>query len=325
MGIKRTIKMTAEPSSMELNAAFEEFILEKEARNLSYKSIENYKQSYRLFMEFNEFDNETTTAEIEVKLFYKWANTLKLQGVKHTSINHYLRDCRTFFYWCMDEDRQYITPRFKIEMLEGQEEKPKLFPDEDLLTLLEKPRNNDGYPTWRSWAVVNWVLGTANRAASIVEVKIGDIDFKNRELSIYHTKNKKALTLPLSSSLQTVLKEYIRIWRNGAPKDAYLFCNVGEEKLTTNALQHSFAKYCKDRGVNQTNLHGLRHSFAKQWLQNDGNMFKLQQILGHSTLDMTRRYVKLFNEDLKDDFDKFSPLDNLKKASKRTQTIKRHK
>ena len=325
MGIKRTIKKTAEPDSMGLNSAFEEFVLEKEARNLAEKTIDNYRQSFRLFMEFYEFDDDTTTAEITASHFYKWSKSLRLDGVKHTSINHYLRDCRTFFYWCMNDDRQYITPSFKIEMLEGQEETPKLFEDEELLALLEKPRNNDSFVVWRTWAVVNWVLGTANRCSSIVNVKIGDIDFKSRELSIYHTKNKKALTLPLSSSLQTVLKEYIRVWRNGAPKDAYLFCNVGDDKLTTNALRHSFANYCQDRGVEHTNIHGLRHNFAKAWLRNNGNMFKLQKILGHSTLDMTRKYVKLFSEDLKEDFDKYSPLDNLKKASKRTQTVKRSK
>jgi integrase/recombinase XerD len=320
---KMKIKRSVEEENRLLVDIFEEFIFENEARNLAPKTIENYKQSVRLFMEFNGFNEETTTDDITAQLFYKWANTLKLNGAKHTTINHYLRDCRTFFYWCMKEERGYIEG-FKIQLLEGQEEKPKLFEEDDLLLLLEKPKVKDDFTTWRNWAVVNWVLATGNRCSSIVEVKMKDVNFKTSEITLAHTKNKKTQILPITPALTTVLKDYIRIWRKKANSEEYLFCNCSEEKLTTNALRHSFAKFCNDRGVKQTNLHGLRHSFAKQFLLNDGNMFKLQKFLGHSTLDMTRRYVKLFSDDLKENYEAVSPLDNLKKASRRTKTIKRN-
>lgn len=113
------------------------------------------------------------------------------------------------------------------------------------------------------------------------------------------------------------------MWRRDADLDGWLFPNVGEEKLTTNALRHSFSRYCAARGVERTNIHGLRHNFAKGWVQNNGNMFALQKILGHSSLDMTRKYVRLFAEDIKEDFDKFSPLDTIKRGARRTQTVKR--
>ena len=63
------------------------------------------------------------------------------------------------------------------------------------------------------------------------------------------------------------IKEYIRIWRSESTKDDYLFPNVADAPLTTNALKHAFAKYCGDRGVTRTNIHGLRHTFATQWIK----------------------------------------------------------
>lgn len=323
MGTKRRIKKSSGYDLIPLFQAFEEFITEKEARNLSEATIRNYRQSFELFATFHALTADTTTDEITPSHFHKWINTLKLDGVKPSSINHYLRDCRSFFYWCMDADRKYINPSFKITTIEGQEEQMKLFTDDELALLLEKPRRNDSFTDWRTWAIVNWVLGTGNRASTICDVKLTDINYARKEIALGHTKNKKAQIIPLSSSLETVLKEYIRMWRKDADTDGWLFPNVGEEKLTTNALRHSFSRYCANRGVERTNIHGLRHNFAKGWVQNNGNMFALQKILGHSSLDMTRKYVRLFAEDIKEDYDKFSPLDSIKRAGRRTQTVKR--
>lgn len=322
MGLKRTIKKNQAADLILIKEAFEDFYAEKVALNLSDSTLRNYRQSYEYFMEFCDFDDATSTEEVTQQLFFQWMNTMNLEGISTASINHYLRDVRAFFYWCMDDSRKYVKS-FRIEMIKGQEESLKLFSQEDITLLLEKPKKGDGFTDWRTWAIVSWVLGTGNRARTICNVKIEDVNFNKKEISLKFTKNKKAQVIPLSSALETVIKEYLRIWRDGAAKDTYLFPNIGEEQLTTNALRHSFSKYCKDRGVNQTNIHGLRHNFAKAWLQNNGNMFVLQKVLGHQTLEMTRRYVKLFGDDLKEDFDKFNPLDNLKKSARRTQTVKR--
>lgn len=319
MGMKRKIKRTSEPEGKLIMEAFDEFLAEKTAKNLSKATIKNYEQSLDYFMEFHGLDDNATFEGITATHFYKWMNTMKLQGVKHTSINHYLRDTRAFFYWCMDSTREYL-PYFKIIMVEGQEEAPKLFADEELEALLVKPHKGDSFTDWRTWAVVNWVLATGNRAATICDVKLSDINYAKKEITLAHTKNKKAQIIPLSPSLETVLKEYTRKFEI----TYWLFPSIGDEKLTTNALAHAFSRYCKDRGVQRTNIHGLRHNFAKIWIRNNGNEFQLQQILGHATLDMTRHYVKLFAEDLKQDFEKFNPLDSIKKNSKRSLAIKRN-
>ena len=323
MGIKRKIQKSAGSDEVYLFDAFEDFILEKEVRNLAPSTIKNYELTFRLFCEFNEFDKNTVTTEVTLSTVYKWINTMKQEDVKVSTINHYLRDLGVILHWYMDIDRGYIEP-FKMPKREAQEEPPKDFDDEEIAALLEKPRRNESFVTWRTYVIVNWVLGTGNRAATICDVKINDINFSKREITLGHTKNKKAQIIPLSSSLETVLKEYIKMWRRDADTNGWLFPNIGEDKLTTNALRISFAKYCRDRGVEKTNIHGLRHTFAKGWVKNNGNQFALQKILGHSKLTMTSKYVKLYSEDIKDDFDRFNPLDTIKRSSRRTQAVKRN-
>lgn len=55
----------------------------------------------------------------------------------------------------------------------------------------------------------------------------------------------------------------------------------------------------------------------------DGNQFKLQRIMGHKNLSMTNRYVKLFAQDLRTDYESYSALDVIKKKSKRTSQFKK--
>ena len=54
--------------------------------------------------------------------------------------------------------------------------------------------------------------------------------------------------------------------------------------------------------------HTLRHTFAKKWILNGGDVFSLQKILRHSSMDMVRRYVNLFSNEVQKQHDRFSPL-----------------
>jgi integrase/recombinase XerD len=125
-----------------------------------------------------------------------------------------------------------------------------------------------------------------------------------------------------------VLKEWIREWRNreyneSMPADPYLFPNGAEGPMNSDALAKAFRRYCNERQVKRASLHGLRHSYARLMVKNGSDSFKLQRMLNHSTLDMTRKYVKLFAEDIKEGYDAISPLDNMVK--KTGKTIQRSK
>jgi len=324
MGIKRIVKRSTDANKTLISVAFDEFIQEKEQINSSPATIKNYQVSYKYWMEFNEFDDESTTDMINSGSIYHWLNTMNLEGKRITTINHYCRDLRVFLYWCMEEDRGYIKKPFKIQQLKGQEPQLKFFSDEELDLLLKRPDKEDSFRVWRTWVAINWVLATGNRASTICEVQISDINFTKKEISLRHTKNKKAQTIPLSPALETILKEYIKTWRAGASSNSWLFPNVGDEKLTTNALSQGLEYFCKKRGVTHYNIHGLRHNFAREAIKNGLSVVVLQNVLGHSTINMTQHYVKLLVEDFRDDFERFNPLDNIKKKGKRTAVVKKN-
>jgi integrase/recombinase XerD len=69
-------------------------------------------------------------------------------------------------------------------------------------------------------------------------------------------------------------------------------------------------KYNLARGVEKTSIHLYRYTFAKNWILNGGDIFRLKSILGHSSIDIVKEYAEMFGSDLKRNFDRFNPLDN---------------
>lgn len=293
---------------------FEEFYTEYEVLGKAKSTLRNYKQSFGYYMEFCGFDDKTPIDEICKQNVMLWINVMKRAGDKsiHT-INHYLRDLRAFLYWCMNEERKYIKEPFKIKEVGHQKAAPKAFELDDIEILLEEP-TSDSFGDWRTWIIVGWIMATGNRSNTVCNVQIGDVDFNNKQIYLREVKNKEYAFLPLSTALASSLKRFMHDFGgyfDTASKSDYLFPNSNGKQLTTNALRHSFSRYCKVRRVERTNLHGLRHSFAINYLRNGGTMEALQHILGHTTLEMTKRYVRMNVEDLKKNYDKFSPLDNI--------------
>ena len=121
-------------------------------------------------------------------------------------------------------------------------------------------------------------------------------------------KNRKQQIIPLTKKMLNILTEYLQ-YRGGKPDD-FLFSSVYQEKLSTNAVVKAVRRYNKSRGVNKTSSHLFRHTFAKLWIKNGGDVFRLQKILGHSSLDMVKKYVNLYSHDLKDNFENFNPINN---------------
>ena len=84
--------------------------------------------------------------------------------------------------------------------------------------------------------------------------------------------------------------------------------------LTSNRIQsiiETYAKRAEITGV-RASPHTFRHTFAITYLRNGGDVFTLQRILGHETLDMVRQYICLAQYDLQEAHLRCSPVDNLK-------------
>lgn len=320
--MKNRIKMFDDvDGGITLDEAFKDFIFEKQSNNVAKDTIRNYNLSYNKYCNYYNLDDKAKVDEaVSESNIIRWKNSMLKAELSPASINHYLRDFRTFINYLIG--KEYIKP-MKVELIRYQEETEKAFKTEMIPLLLKKPLKSDSYVVWRTWAIVNWVCATGNREATVCEVRVGDVDFRSNRITLRHTKSKKASTLPLSTSLATCLKEYIRYFRRDSRADDFLFPSFTGEQLTTNALRKSFTNYCAERGVEQHNFHGLRHWFAIDWINGNGNLYQLQVLLGHSTPAMTQKYLRTYGVEF-NDFEEFNPLDKMNKDAKRRKGITRY-
>ena len=113
----------------------------------------------------------------------------------------------------------------------------------------------------------------------------------------------------MSSSLNAALSLYLKVW-DWEP-DNYLFPGIHNEQIQPHTLELAIRKYNLSRGVTKTSTHLFRHTFAKNYILAGGGMIQLQAILGHSTMDMTRKYINLYGNDIQRDFDRLNPLNNI--------------
>lgn len=319
--MKRKFKKSANISTT-LDEAFEQFIEEKTALGLSQKTLTNYSNSYSKFYDYHELTSDTLLDDIQLPLFYKWINHMKNDEIRPQSINHYLRDWRTFMNWC--NERDMLQEPVKIKEIEAQDDLPKMYSDEEMAIMLEKPRAGDGFSDWRSWAVISTVYATGLRASTLCALKLEDLNFQREEITITQQKNKKAGILPLTPALANTLKEYIKKWMRDAEPTDWLFPSITGEQFSVNSLNHSIRRYCTVRGVEAHGIHSVRHNFARDMIINGAGEYRLQRYLQHSNIQMSQHYVKLFSSDLKKDAVEFSPLDNAKKKANRSSKFKKN-
>lgn len=139
------------------------------------------------------------------------------------------------------------------------------------------------------------------------------------KIRIIQAKGNKDANLFLDKKLIT--NKYFKAFLKYAEDDDYLFNNNGD-KMTTRALRHRFSKYFDD-GV----THRVRHSSAQYLIDNGLNINQVKQILRHSNINTTTRYLqkKLNPDDVSKAFDHFSNMEvkveNVKPKKKKIKTI----
>lgn len=300
----RIIEMPAE-SEKTFRELYELFVISHAARGVSETTLKNYDYHMRniaKYLDVEQIFEAITKRDIEAAI-----TNMRRAGLAHNSIATYTRLLRAFYHWCGEEGYSSID----IPNIKEKETVKETYTDEELERLLKRPAKNCDFAEYRSWVIVNFLMNSGCRAATVRNIQNRDVDLEAKNVIFRHNKNGKIQTIPLCGLMVSILRDYMKV-RKGKPEE-YLFCDIYGGMLTEDALRHSIVKYNHKRGVESTSIHKFRHTFARKYLADcGGNAFTLQKLMGHSTLKMTKHYCAIFDSDISKDFDKYSPLAQLK-------------
>lgn len=288
-----------------ISQIFNQFIVSCKAKGLSEKTIQTYNAHFHAIGK--HLDTSISINELDSNYLDSMINSMRENNLASNSIRSYTRTLKAFLSWCNTNGFTSIN----IPLYKAEETIKETYTDSELKILLKKPNiKTCNFSDYRNWVIINLLVNNGCRAKSIRSILIRDVDLDNKIITLRHNKNHKIQILPLSQSLCSILKEYLKI-RGGEVSD-YLFPNEYGEQLTENGLRCTIANYNTSRGIYKTSIHMFRHTFARKYLVDcGGNAFALQKLLGHSTLDMTKHYCAIFDADITRNFDKFSPLESL--------------
>jgi len=238
------------------------------------------------------------------------------EGREHRTVNIRIDTWRKFFTWLRDHER--ARPDNPAESIQKLRETRKLIPSLDarqvirLLSVFDVTR----FAEFRDYVMTVLMLDTGMRCSEASFLLLDDINLKGYSIYIHSsglnhtTKDHEERTVYLTKRTVGLLERWIELRGDGL---GHRYCFVRNDGLPLdhNTYRYNLTHVYGPRANLHVTPHMLRHTFARMFITAGGDPFTLQKLLGHSTLEMVRRYVELWGTDVQRIHARFSPVERL--------------
>lgn len=301
--VKKVVQNVSEkeiPTSNFQNAS-QEFLKHCRIKGLSIDTVKFYqkelKQTMRSFAEINvpiEDIRKINTSHIENFIAYQQS-----LGRAINTINSRLRAGRTFFNFCLRKEYINSNPYDGVSQLKKRHEVGATFTKRQLKLLLEAP-DVTTFVGLRDLAVMLTFAHTGIRLTELTSLRVQDVSFDGKgAINVQHAKNRYARRIPLTKRLNSVLRAYVE--ERGVLDTDSLFITVENQPITGRSIQCRLKHYGQQTGVIKqvkVSPHAFRRTFCRLKVEAGTNIFVLQRLTGHHSLEILRRYVEIYGKDL---------------------------
>ena len=324
-----------------LEDVLDDFMTDCKYRDLRKTTMKLYEQSLRLFFKFIEDDYKVVYLEdVKKEHIQQYIDFTKERGkysfvinedktyinypqkrgdfgkkISLCTIDNYLGNIKSFFSWCKKEKLIKNDPSEPIKRIKYSR-KPKSEITTDEFNKILKNLDLSLFAEYRDYVIIQLLMDTGMRVTECLELTLENIDLKNKTIFISGeiAKGRRDRYVFFSNVMQTILKRWINY------KDRYIegetiFTTTTGRKYWNHNLEKNMRKYVKRANIDkQITPHTLRNNFAKRFLLSGGDIYTLSRLLGHSSVKTTESaYLDLTTEDIKKNYLKYSPLENIKK------------
>ncbi len=266
------------------------------SRNRRPNTLELNYTSIRLFLEFLNTKGIVCIEAVSRKDIEAFIEHEQDRGMKPMTVRGRLGLIKAFLRYLIEEGvvrDEVLSKRISVKVPDGL---PKAIAPEDVTALLSVIDNT------RNRALVLMLLRTGMRIGELLALRIQDIDLREQKVFI-HEARKTGMGRVVYFSADA--KEALTAWLGKKdPREEVLIYGKKYESITYAAARLMFVKCLKKAGLDHKGytLHCLRHTFASELLNAGMRLECVQPLLGHTSIEVTRRYARLTDKTREEEY-----------------------
>lgn len=280
----------------------------KYQRNYSDFTCNNYNKDLN---EYNSFilSNKINYKNMDYNEAKEYVIYLNKKNDAKSTISRKLSSLRTFYKYLVLNNKVESNPFLLVSSPKKEKKIPKFINYNNMEEILNVPniKTKEGQ---RERVILEVLYASGVRVSELVNIKLKDIDFSNKNILILGKGSKERLVSFGDYALEYInlyLKEGRKLLLDGVKSD-YLIVGKKSEKLTTRRVEQIIDDIIKRTSI-KLNItpHMFRHTFATHLLDNGCDLLVVQELLGHASLSSTEIYTHVSNEHLREVYLKCHP------------------
>ena len=285
---------------------FEQYIRYKYRRNCKANTLRLAATSLVQFLSFFRNSGKMQPEQLSREDIEAFVEGMQDQGLKPETVRTRLCAVYAFVRFLIENKVVgYELMERKIR-LKLPDRLPRAIDPEDLKLLLSVIDHI------RDRSMILLLLRTGMRIGELLNAKVDDVDLRQQKILIYQSdKTSEGRVVYYSEDAKAALLAWLRI---RDPFKEKLFYGQGRQTLSYEAARSMFNKYLQKAGLqyNGCTLHCLRHTFATELLNARMPLECLQVLLGHTYLEVTRRYARLTDKTREEEY--FNAMERILKG-----------
>jgi site-specific recombinase XerD len=270
-------------------------------------SIRRFWSGYlRMWRFYVEICNVQNLADLKRRHILDYIDRRLSEGYSTSGVNNDLRCLHTFLLFLQEEGYNVPQSLLRIPGLKPPEPLPKYLTDEQVRKLRDEIERTVREAVFHARRRVALLVRAAfyllwqggMRLGEVEELRLEDLDFPQKRLSVRDGKGKKDRTVYLTETTIQALQEYLAARGEGSGDHVFLFRNAPLRKdIVRDQIKHAGERV----GV-KVYPHRLRHTCATQLLNAGCRVTSIQRFLGHKKLSSTMIYARAHDQTVADDY-----------------------
>ena len=286
----------------------EGFLMDREAANLSPRTLRFYEQKVSRFLSHLATQGVTAVENISPNHIRSFLVTLHSDH-SPGGVHAYYRAIKAFCRWLYAESeiasdvmRRIKSPRAPEELLEPV--------SMEVVQILLNTCDTKNIVGARDYAIILALLDTGLRASEFLALDVGDLDRESAILKVRQAKGRRQRVAFLGLRSRQAVQRYLEL-RN-VLSESPLWATRDDRRLSYTGLRDIVRRRSAKANIEAPTLHSFRRAFALLCLRQGVDVYSLQRLMGHADLSVLRRYLAQTQEDLRKAHQQASPADNLR-------------